>query len=413
MRLLSKRSRLALRRRRRLRAGLAQLVYMLIAFVLALKLPDVSIWFTVSSSEAIDALLAVGIGMVAFIGLVYSLLFLVVQFGATTFTPRLNLFRDSRIVWNAFGFYVGVIVFSLTAAFTIDRDVPTSGLVPIALTVNLLVTIVLFRALQTAAFRSLELAATLAQVRKRGRQVIAEVHPAGFETGVADSAGSEGLVPEEIDGIGHDVLWRGDSEVLQVIDLPGLVLTATNADVFVELPLAPGETVGDGNVVAVVHGAGDADGRLDEQVIKALTLGLERTFEQDPRFALRVLADIALRALSPAINDPSTATQTLDSLDDLLRMLLSRNLGPGRATDTDGVTRVAFTLPDWDEYVGLALDEIISFGADSSQVRARLDRLLVDLIAVAPPARRFPLESRLLELRGLGRRTAPGRQAEK
>ena len=65
----------------------------------------------------IEALVVVGIGIVTFIGVVDSLLFLVVQFGTTTFTPRLNLFRDAPIVWHAFGFFAGIMVFSFTATF--------------------------------------------------------------------------------------------------------------------------------------------------------------------------------------------------------------------------------------------------------------------------------------------------------
>ena len=67
-------------------------------------------------------LIAVGAGTVTFIGIVFSLLFLVVQFASTTFTPRLNLFRDDPIVWRAFAFYTAVVVYSLTAALVIRRD---------------------------------------------------------------------------------------------------------------------------------------------------------------------------------------------------------------------------------------------------------------------------------------------------
>ena len=389
---------LALRRRRRLRTGITQLSYVLVAFALGLALPQLSFWFTVSSARAVDFLLAVGIGMMTFIGVVYSLLFLVVQFGSTTFTPRLNLFRDAPIVWHAFGFYTGVIVFSLTAAFSIGKDTQTSGLVPIAVMLALLVTIALFRALQTAAFRSVQLAPTLAQIRKRGREVIAEIHPTVLETDAANSAPADGALPGEVKGAGHEVQWHGDSEVLQMIDVPRLVHVAKGANVVVELPLAPGDTVAAGSVLAVLHGDGGADGQLDEHVRKAMTLGLERTFEQDPRFALRILADIALRALSPAVNDPTTATEALDSIDSLLRILLTRDLGAGRITDPDGASRILYLLPDWDEYVGLALDEVIDSSSASTQARARIERLLADLITLAPRMRRDPLESRLLRM---------------
>ena len=108
-----------LRRRRGLRATGVQLVYLLAAVGLGLAVPEIPIGFTVSTGRVIEALVAVGIGIVTFIGVVYSLLFLVVQFGTTTFTPRLNLFRDAPIGWHAFGHYAGIMVFSFTAAFSI------------------------------------------------------------------------------------------------------------------------------------------------------------------------------------------------------------------------------------------------------------------------------------------------------
>jgi uncharacterized membrane protein len=151
-----------------------------------------------------------------------------------------------------------------------------------------------------------------------------------------------------------------------------------------------------------VHGRVDAG--LDLEILEALITGPERTFEQDPALALRVLADIALRALSPAVNDPTTAAQALDGLDSLLRRLASRELAIGPLTDATGNLRVVVNLPTWEEYVGLAVDEIISMGSGSLQVRRRLERLLEDLAALAPPQRRAAVERRL----ALVRASVPG-----
>ena len=388
---MGKRLRRALRGRRRLRAGIVQLIYVLAAFALGLVVPRIPVGFTVASGRSIDLLLAVGAGIVTFIGIVYSLLFLVVQFGSTAFTPRLNLFRDSPIVWHAFGFFTGVLVFSFTAAFSIGKDDQTSGLVPIALVLGLIATLAVFRALQAGAFKSVQLASTLAQVTKRGREVIDNVYPeelrAGSTAPVADAELSTG---------GHEVVWPGVPTVLQMIDLPRLARTAEEADVVIELHAAPGETIFEGTVLGVVPGRTD-DG-LDPEILGALAMGAERTFEQDPAFALRVLADIALRALSPAVNDPTTAAQALDCLDSLLRRLAGRELAVGPVTDANGNLRVIVNSPTWEEYVGLALDEIISIGTGSLQVRRRLERLLEDVADQAPPERRAAVERRLTQV---------------
>ena len=154
--------------------------------------------------------------------------------------------------------------------------------------------------------------------------------------------------------------------------------------------------------VAVVHGA--ADPSLDAVVVKAIRTGTARTFEQDPTLALRVLVDIALRALSPAINDPTTAVQVLDCEESLLRMLVGRDLQVGEITGPRGNMRVLLTLPDWHDYVALAVDEIVEAGVGQARIRQRVERLLRDLLAVAPASRRDPLQARLDDLMSTGRR---------
>jgi uncharacterized membrane protein len=148
--------------------------------------------------------------------------------------------------------------------------------------------------------------------------------------------------------------------------------------------------------VAVIHGS--VDPSLDAVVVRAVRTGAGRTFEQDPTMAFRVLVDIALRALSPAINDPTTAVQVLDCEEDLLRMLVGRDLNAGEIAGPHGRTRVLLVLPGWDDYVALAVDEIVEAGAANVRIRRRVECLLRDLLELAPESRRAPLRVRLDEL---------------
>lgn len=141
-----------LRRKRRLRAGIVQLLGVGTAVALAFLMPNVDVGYNIPASRAVEMLVAAGAGTVTFIGVVFSLLFLVVQFGSTTFSPRLNLFRDAPIVWRAFAFYTAVVAYSFTAALVIGRDEETSGLVPFLAFTAILASIVVFRRLQTGAF---------------------------------------------------------------------------------------------------------------------------------------------------------------------------------------------------------------------------------------------------------------------
>jgi uncharacterized membrane protein len=174
--------------------------------------------------------------------------------------------------------------------------------------------------------------------------------------------------------------------------VPRLLSLAEQHDALIHLCVVPGETIFDHGRVAVVLGGPNL---ADHEVLEALRLGSERTFDQDPALALRLLADIALRALSPAINDPTTAVQALDAIADLLRVLVGRDLGVALVDGADRTPRVVLKLPTWEDYLSVALDEIIDMGYSSIQVAHRLERLLEELIAIAPTQHREPVEHRL------------------
>jgi len=140
---------------------------------------------------------------------------------------------------------------------------------------------------------------------------------------------------------------------------------------------------------------------LDEEVLKAaIELGEERTFEQDPKYAIRIVVDIAIKALSPAINDPTTAVQALDQIEDLLLRLGRCRLEIGAFSDAQGKTRLIVPFPTWDDFLRLALDEIRSYGADSVQVMRRMKALIKNLTAVLPADRHTALQHWEQRLRG-------------
>jgi uncharacterized membrane protein len=175
------------------------------------------------------------------------------------------------------------------------------------------------------------------------------------------------------------------------VDHAGLARRAAAAGTWIEVAVRVGDFVPKGSVVALVHG----DDPVAEQIAACFVQGVERTIDGDVTFGLRQLVDIAERALSPGINDPSTAVQCLDQLHHLLRRLAHEPPAVGLTCDEDGVPRVVHPTVTWDEVVALALDEIRNKGADSLQVQQRMERLLRDLLRWAPAERRPPLERRL------------------
>src|SRR6476661_9174862 len=107
---------------------------------------------------------------------------------------------------------------------------------------------------------------------------------------------------------------------------------------------------------------------IDDRLLRAqIALGPERTIEQDSTFAFRVIVDIAIRALSKAINDPTTAVLAIDQLHRLLRDVGKRHLHDEQIMDDAGYLRVIFPTPNWDDFVQLACREIRLYGAENFQ----------------------------------------------
>jgi len=119
------------------------------------------------------------------------------------------------------------------------------------------------------------------------------------------------------------------------------------------------------------------------------------TIDQDPRFVFRILVDIASKALSPAINDPTTAVLALDQIEHLLLVVGRRDLDKGQVSDREGTLRLRYHTPDWSDFVMLAVSEVRQFGAGSIQVGRRLRAMLEHLSEVLPESRRQPLDQEL------------------
>ena len=382
------------RPRRRLRAGLVQLLCALAGLGLGLLLPRITFESTVASTRVTDLLVGVGFGVLGLVTIIFSLLFLVVQWAFTSLSPRLNLFRDDPIVWRTFGFAVGVLVFSVTTALVIGDQEKVSVIVPAAEVVAVLAAIALIRTLQMKAFASIQLAPTLAAIAGQGRGVLADLYPRPYTPGRKPTAP---LPPRR-----RAVLWPHRQAILQQLDL-GRLLAAAGGAVIV-LRAGIGDTLQQGAPVADLHG-GEV---TDEAVLAGLVTGPERTFGQDPLFAFRLLADIAMRALSPAVNDPATAVQVLDTIESLLQALVSRDLDVAEVADGAGTVRVVLALPSWDDYLRTALDDLLESAAQSPMVLLRARTLLTGLLSAAPPARQPPVARRLDRTGELGGGNFPG-----
>lgn len=366
-----------LRARRQLRAELAQFLCALLGLGLGVSLPRVTNEPSVGGSRLVEPLITLGVGVIGVVSLVYSLLFGVVQWSASSFSPRLRLFRGDPLVWRTFAFAIGVFVYCATAALASADRSRVSVLVPGAAIAGVLAAIALIRQLQVRAFQSLQLAYVLDAIATEGRAVIEGVYPESASN-PNDVTGRPNppLAPPR-----RTVVWSGRSGVVQQLDLLDVIAGATRAGAVVVFRVGVGETLHEGTPLADIHG-GDIP---DDVVERAVVRGPERSFDQDPMLSIRLLADIALRALSPAVNDPATAIDAIDATDGLLRALTRRDIDVRDVTDSTGELRVQLQLPTWSDYLRNGIADLIPPSAGFAMVLVRLRQLLDNLTETAPP----------------------------
>jgi uncharacterized membrane protein len=189
---------------------------------------------------------------------------------------------------------------------------------------------------------------------------------------------------------------------IQAINAKGLANWARKHDCLVVFRRRVGDFVPTNGVLFEIFGdvSGQALDSKDRRKLQAeIALGTERTVEQDPAFAIRVMVDIADKALSAAINDPTTAVQVLNQLEETLRLIGATQLGGPRSQDGGGHRRgVVIPVRTWEQYLALGVTEIREYGATSIQVMRRMRAMLLELLADVRPEHRGAVEEELARL---------------
>jgi uncharacterized membrane protein len=174
--------------------------------------------------------------------------------------------------------------------------------------------------------------------------------------------------------------------IVLAVDLETLLFEAEKSDGIIGLIPQVGDFLAYEEPLFALYGGA---GLVDDRGLRAtVAFGSERTMEQDPLFAFRILGDIGLKALSPAINDP-TAVLALDQIHRLLKAVVKRDLQRECIRDDTGRLRVLFRTPNWEDYVHVACHEIRTCGAANVQIARRM-RAMLDNVAAALPLHRHP-----------------------
>jgi uncharacterized membrane protein len=321
--------------------------------------------------------------MLSFIVFFFSVLLLTVQIAGAALSPRIiaRPFR-SRVLKLSLGLFVFTFVYGIGVVGRGGED--NAGQLAAALVILLcLISICVFLYVIEYVSKQLRPVTVVTDVAMEGRSVIANMYPLLLaQADEVEEAPVQALPHAAFATIAH----QGRSGVLIAFNIAKVVKLATEAECVIELVPEVGDFIATGDpVFRVYSGQVVSSGDL----LDCLSLDRERTMEQDPEFAFRIIVDIATKALSPAINDPTTAVLALDQIHYLLREVGMRRLDTGVVYDGNGNVRLVYRTPDWEDFVQLAVTEIRQFGAASVQINRRM-RAMLENIMQSLPARRIP-----------------------
>lgn len=325
--------------------------------------------------------------MLTFVVFFFSVLLLTVQIASGTLSPRIIARPfQSRVLKASLGLFVFSFVYAMTVLGRLEDRVLQ---LPVFVTILLsIASIGNFLFVVEYVGKQLRPATVVAGVAREGLEVIRSVYPVRYSGASPSTARS---VPNGSER--RTVPYAGASGVILAVNLDRLVALAVKHDCLIELVPQVGDFLPSGAPLFRIHSGGDRIRAADLR--RAVLLGRERTLEQDPAFAFRIIIDIAEKALSAAINDPTTGVLAIDQLQCLLQAVGERDLSTGTVLDRGGRARLVYRTPNWEDFVSLAVSEIRQYGGASLQVVRRLRRMLISLMAVLPPSRTPGLREQL------------------
>ncbi len=325
---------------------------------------------------------------ISFLVFTFGSLLVAIQVAGGQYTPRIiatTILRDNTIRFNV-GYFVFTMLFTVRVLTRMGSETVHQFNTFIAGVLGLF-SIVVFLYLIDYAARFLRPVSIVQHVGESGISVLKNVYP---ESTTRPPSVETSRRPPSPD---RTVANLGTSGIVLAVDMAGLVNQAQQANGIIEFAPQVGDFVAvDEPLFRLYNGAGAIG---DRQLRAAVALGSERTIEQDPTFAFRILVDIAIKALSPAINDPTTAVLAIDQLHRLLRLVGLRHLRGEEICDATGELRLVLRTPNWEDFVHLTCTEIRHCGAGSIQIMRRMRSMLENLMQTLPPHRHAELRQQL------------------
>jgi uncharacterized membrane protein len=321
-------------------------------------------------AEAMEISSTLLTGMITMTSLVFSITIVVLTLAASNYGPRLvRSFMSNWYTQFVLGIYVFTIAVCLVTLFAFGSR-PSDELF-IMPSVSLEIGLSLVSVLLLVFF-----------LHNLGRSIVAEnlIEKVGEELDnqistfpkLASKARRPGQFRKYSGEADTHVMGLPRSGYVQAIDIDKLVAYASRCDLLVHLRFRPGDYVVAGGEDIAVEADASTQTAVALQIERSIRIGSRRTPLQDPEFSIRHLVEIALRALSPGINDPHTAAAVVDRLCASLARGFGRNLPPREFYGENGELRVRMNRPSWDSLVGAAFNQIRQSGSDKPMVMIHL-----------------------------------------
>ncbi|MGV3570633.1 MAG: DUF2254 domain-containing protein [Ramlibacter sp.] len=340
---------------------------------------------------------AIATSMITVAGVVFSITIVALSLTSTQYSPRvLRNFMSDGPTQVVLGVFLGIFTYCMVVLRTIrggDEGVfiPSLAVLGGMAYAFLGIAVLIFFIHHVA--RSIQASSILLRIAEETAAAIDHLFPQELGAPRADRAGPVTL-PARWQPVG-----AGDSGYVLSVDDDTLLAIARETGRVLRIALPVGAFVAEGRPVAAVAGPGPLDDRLARRVRACVAVGSQRTVEQDAGFGLQQLVDVALRALSPGVNDPTTACMCIDRLGALLARLARRDM-PDPLRFDDGGLRVIAPAPEFGRLVGDALDPLLQHSRGDVQVLGSLlDAIETVAASTEAPQRRGTLLRRLRAVR--------------
>jgi uncharacterized membrane protein len=344
-----------------------------------------------SSGGAMSVLEAIAGSIITVTGVVFSVTIIALQLASSQFTPRvLRQFMADRSNQLVLGVFIATFTYALIVLRTVRTGdesefvpaVAVTGAVVLALTsIGFLIYFIDHLA------RSIQAAVIIDSVANSSIDVLAVVFP---DT-VPDCDDPERPTAEELtpDSAAEAFEVRAmQAGYVQAIDRRKIVRIAEERDLCVRMEVEIGAWVLPGETVMRAWPATHVTAGISEQLFGAVVQGLERTPHQDVKHGIIEIMDIAVKGMSPSVNDPTTAINSIQRIGQVLLDMAWRQGGDAVERDAAGRVRVVVRRPRLDDTVGLAFNQIRHYSGDNATVMITLIRTLGELSALSPRAAR-------------------------